>query len=365
MMRGITEVGHQVGPWTYYLDDETRAVADAEWLSGNQWAGVISRHTTASMARTCVERNIPLIDMNDTPVLDGVPKIRPANLRIGQVGAEHLLDAGFRNFAFCSYDNEEWAQERCAGFVQTIERAGHDCAVNRVPLPGVFSPEWDVKALRALAKWLTRLSRPTAIMACHDMLAMEVSTAVQQAGFRVPEDFAVLGANNDVVRCELSTPPLSSVAANPTLAGRRAAEALSRLMAGEPLVGGELRIDPAGVVVRHSSDILAVADKGVAAALRFIRENACKGVRVGDVLPHAAMSRAQIERKFREHLGRSPQAEIRRVQIMRLRQLLEETELPLKQIAEMAGFRYMEYMSHVFKREIGLSPGAYRRQFRP
>lgn len=364
MMHGITEVGHQLGPWSYHLDDETRAVADARWLSGNHWAGVISRHTTPLMAQTCAEEKIPLIDMNDTPVLAGVPKIRPANVRIGQVGAEHLLDAGFRSFAFCSYDNEEWAQERCSGFVQAIGQAGHDCAVNSAPLPGIFSPEWDVKALRALADWLTGLPRPTAIMACHDMLALEVSTAVQQAGFRVPEDFAVLGANNDVVRCELSDPPLSSVAANPTLAGRRAAEALSQLMAGEPYAGGELRIDPAGVVVRRSSDILAVADKGVAAALRFIRENACKGVRVDDVLPHAAMSRAQIERKFRKHIGRSPQAEIRRVQVMRIRQLLEETELPMKHIAEMTGFQYMEYMSHVFKRESGLSPGAYRQQFR-
>ena len=61
-----------------------------------------------------------------------------------------------------------------------------------------------------------------------------------------------------------------------------------------------------------------------------IAEHACEGMTVSEVLPHASVSRAQLEKKFRQYLGRTPQAEIRRVQIARIRQLLAESDLPLR-----------------------------------
>ncbi len=364
-LRGITEVGHLVGPWTYFFDDEARAAVDRGWLCENEWAGVISRHTTPMLAQTCRDRRIPLVDLNDSPSFEGITKIRPANASIGRIGAEHLIDAGFRNFAFCGYDNAIWSQERCSGFTQAVKQAGFPCVVHNTNYPGVLSPEWDLGEAQKLSSWLKELPLPTAVMACHDMRALQVLTAAQNAELRVPEEVAILGVNNDTIRCELATPPLSSVATSPTVAGRKAAEMLARIMAGDKSACTEIRIEPGEVVIRHSSDMLAIPDKGVAAALRFIREHACEGINVDQVLPHASMSRAQIEKKFREYLGRSPQAEIRRVQVTKIRQLLADTELPLKHIAELTGFEYMEYMSYVFKRATGVAPGAFRRNLRP
>jgi LacI family transcriptional regulator len=124
ILHGITEIGHQVGPWAYFFDDEARAAVDRGWLCENDWAGVISRHTTPMLVETCRERRIPLVDLNDSPANHGITKIRPANPSIGRIGAEHLLNGGFRNFAFCGYDNTNWSQERCAGFTQAIKQAG-------------------------------------------------------------------------------------------------------------------------------------------------------------------------------------------------------------------------------------------------
>jgi LacI family transcriptional regulator len=114
-------------------------------------------------------------------------------------------------------------------------------------------------------------------------------------------------------------------------------------------------------VARLSTDILAVGDKNVAAALSFIRERACHGVSVDEVVAHAAASRSQLEKKFRRFIGRSPQAEIRRVQLARIKELLAETDLPLKSIASLTGFEHIEYLSVVFKRLTGESPGRYRK----
>jgi LacI family transcriptional regulator len=178
----------------------------------------------------------------------------------------------------------------------------------------------------------------------------------------VPEEVAILGANNDTIRCELSDPALSSVAPNAFQSGYRAAALLRELLAGRKPKNMDQRVEPLGVVTRPSTDVLAVEDKNVAAALSFIREQACQGITVEQVLQHAHASRSQMERKFRHHIGRSPQSEIRRVQLRKIRQLLLETDFPLKRIAELTGFEHMEYMCVLFKRMTGTSPGTYRVQ---
>jgi LacI family transcriptional regulator len=116
------------------------------------------------------------------------------------------------------------------------------------------------------------------------------------------------------------------------------------------------------VATRPSTDVLAIDDRSVATALNYIRQKACMGVTVDEVAKNAHASRSQLEKKFRKHLGRSPQAEIRRVQVAKIKQLLMETDYPLKRIAEIAGFEHVEYMSVVFKRLTHDSPGGFRKK---
>jgi LacI family transcriptional regulator len=46
----------------------------------------------------------------------------------------------------------------------------------------------------------------------------------------------------------------------------------------------------------------------------------------------------------------------------KIRQLLFETDFPLKKIAELTGFEHVEYMCVVFKRLTSDSPGSYRKK---
>jgi LacI family transcriptional regulator len=108
-----------------------------------------------------------------------------------------------------------------------------------------------------------------------------------------------------------------------------------------------------------------VEDAPVAHAVRFIRSHACQGICVDDVVKDSGLSRRMLENRFKRLLGRSPHEEIVRVQILRVKELLGETDLPLAEIAERAGFRYVEYLSAVFKSKTGMPPGAYRNEHRP
>jgi len=362
MLKGIAHYERSPLPWAAFLDDEARAETDPQWLRSKRWDGVISRHTTPALVESCRALRLPLVDLNDTPVHPGVPKIRPDNVALGHLGAEHFLERGYQSFGFSGFRNDGWACERRDGFVEALRLAGHNCEVFDVDYPGDLTPFWDEKQASALAAWLRRLPKPAAVMACNDLRALQVISAAQAAGLLVPEQVAVLGVNNDTIRCDLAYPPLSSVATNAFQSGYLAADALAQLMAGRKVAQPDLRVEPVGVEARHSTDILAIGDRSVAAALAHIREHACQGLTVEQLLKPAFASRSSLEKKFRQHLGRSPQAEIRRVQVARISQLLFETDFPMKKIAELTGFEHVEYMCVVFKRLTGASPGAYRKR---
>lgn len=362
VLQGVVHYERSHRQWSTFLDDEAQTERNPDFLQGETWAGVISRHTTPALVAQCAALKIPLVDLNDTPAFPGVPKIRPDNVAIGHLGAEHFLERGFRHFGFCGFSTEGWSCERRDGFIEALRLAGQECSVFDVEYPGVITPNWNAEQTQRISEWLKSLPKPAAVMACVDVRAFQAMNAAQQAGMLVPEELAVLGVNNDPMRCELSYPPLSSVALNAHQSGYHAAEVLDRMIRGESPGPMDVRIAPLDVVTRLSTDILAVADRNVTAALSYIRERACMGISVDEVLKHAAASRSQMEKKFRRYIGRSPRAEIRRVQLARVKELLIETDYPLKTIADMTGFDHLEYMSVVFKRSTGESPGQFRKR---
>ncbi len=199
-------------------------------------------------------------------------------------------------------------------------------------------------------------------MACNDIRGQHVLDACKRAGLSVPEEVAVIGVDDDEEVCELADPPLSTVIPNADLVGYKAAELLDRLMGGGRADRPRQLVAPLGIATRQSTDILAIDDPDVAAAVRYIREHACRGAIVDDILEHVPISRSILERRFRKTLDCSPQALIRRTQLKRVKQLLVDTELPLARISELSGFKHHEHMCTVFKREVGDSPGVFRRK---
>lgn len=364
ILLGISQFQSEHGAWNVFIDDTGRADDDPEWVSSYRWDGVISRTTTAGLVEVCAARKIPLVDLHDGPVFAGIPKIRPDNRAIGHMGAEDLYERGYRHLYFCGYEGVRWSAERRDGFLEALLLLGCPGSEHAVPFTCNITPPSNAETVRQLAGWLSSLPKPAAIMAAHDQQASQLLTAAEVAGIRVPEEVAVVGVNNDRVRCGLSVPPLSSVATDTVRAGYLAAEELARRIRGEPGAIDELLLEPVKVVTRRSTDNLAVEDHAISRALGIIREKACEGISVCDVMRLASISRAKLENGFRRYLGRSPQAEIRRIQLNRIKQLLLETDLPLKQIALMTGYEHVEYLNVSFKRAVGETPGRFRRQVR-
>ena len=202
-------------------------------------------------------------------------------------------------------------------------------------------------------------------MACNDIRGQNVLDACLKLELSVPEQVAVLGVDNDELLCNICSPPLSSVVPSAEAVGYRAAEVLSEMMDGNDVAVTTELIEPLDVAVRQSTDVVAIDDRNLAEALRYIRENACDGISVDDVVRQSSQSRSTLERQVRRYLGRTPQEEIRYVQVKRVKELLLSTELPAETIAGICGFRNPEYLHVVFKRVTGKTTREFRQGLRP
>jgi len=358
LLVGIGEYILSHGPWSVHYAELSPSDKPPAWLSNWTGDGILIRGENRRIAQAVEKLTGPVVDLTPSRLLSRAPWVKSDDAAIARLAAEHFLERGFRNFAFCGDARFSWSKRRCEEFRLLIRAADRPCHLYE-PKKRPASSDAEVDLI---AKWLTELPKPIAVFASYDNRGQQVLEACRRAGLPVPEEVAVLGVDNDEVLCVLSPPPLSSITLNPRRTGWEAAALLASMMKGAKLDPVPHLIPPVGVVTRHSTDILAVADPKLAAALRYIREHACEGIRVSDVLRHCPMARRALETRFRKLLDRTPRQEILRVQLTRVKELLVGTQLPVWEIADRTGFE-PEYLSFVFKQETGIAPSAYRKTY--
>ena len=298
-----------------------------------------------------------------------LPWIDSDDVAVGRLAARHFCERDFEHFAFVG-THAGWSDRRLHGFSAELRAQG-------VPPPIIYISD-DMQAGKfwplpnyglEVAEWLEALPRPLALFAANDLRGRELTKICRSRRIAVPDDVAILGCDNDDLACELSYPPLSSIAIAWQVLGHEAAATLDRMLArGKPGTGGDVPrqrlLSPGGVEVRQSTDIAATADVDVAAATRFIRTNAHRPINVTDVLTAVPVGRRSLEKRFREVLGRSPLEEIRRAHVERAKHLLTQTALPMPRVAADSGFASASWFSKAFRDLTGESPTAFRRRTR-
>lgn len=358
ILRGISQYLRKNGSWSVFLEQRELGAALPTWIDRWDGDGLITRSDDPRI----LETGIPTVALFDRTAEGlGLARILNDSLAVGRLAAQHLLDRGFRSFAYYGVAGEYWSLRRWQGAREAVKEAGAEIASLEVRTGAKASADWE-RQQTDLARQIGALPRPLGLIACNDIHGLRALDACRRARLAAPEEVAVIGADNDAELCELADPPLSSIAFNPEKVGYEAAALLDRLMAGEAPAAEPLVISPIGVVTRQSTDILAINDPHLAQAIHFIRRHACAGINVQSVLAAAPISRRSLEQRFQRLLGRSPKEEIRRVQIDRAKVLLSETDLPVAAICRQTGFSQPAYFSVAFKQETGMTPTAFRRQ---
>lgn len=365
LLCGIAAHIRESGPWSVYFGERTSHDPVPHWLKEWSGDGIISRIASPEIRQVIAARHLPVVDLNEQLADLGVPLISNDHAAVGRMAAQHLLERGFTQFGFVGHTGLYWSDRRRREFLQVVREAGCECEeyAGRVEnIRSLRQGSWELE-MDAIAAWVSRLPKPAAVLASDDFRGLQLLAACRRAGIAVPEQVAVIGVGADEIACELADPPLSSVILNAWRMGYEAARLLDRMMRGAGAAGGEVRIPPLDVASRQSTDVTAIADPVVAGALRFIREHACDGINVEDVLRHMSMSRTALQDHFRKSLRRTIHDVLVDARIARMKELLAHTTLSLEQIADKTGLKYAEYMSSVFKRRTGWTPARYRREF--
>ena len=331
LLRGIARYVDTHRPWEF-----VRPAAFYQRFSG------LASQTLPEIRRSCPDGIIT----NGTPALQGlaslgvplivVPVDREFpgavhlwcdNLVIGRLAAEHLVGLGLRQFAFAGFDEAIWSLERQRAFCLRLSELGHSAECFLVPL--TLSRKRQARRQQQLVQWLKSLRKPVGIMACNDEFARSIAELCRPHKIRLPDEVALIGADNDELVCELTSPPLSSVAFAAEQAGFDAAEVLDRWMARKKAGTSGIPVWASRVVARTSTDVLAIEDAEVVKAIRFIRENCHAAISVGEVVESTLLSQWTLNHRFRDRLGHPILKEINRQRAGHIARLLAETVLPI------------------------------------
>jgi len=359
VLKGVADYAHAHGPWEFFI--EPRGLYEQLRIPpGWNGDGIIARVDYSELAQMIEQTGRPAVNVatagSHSP---RIPKVVSDQVACGRLAAEHLLQAGFRHFGYVAPPPQPYLDDAMGRqFIQTLREANCECHVLEPTGPSGLSE----RAGRAqVMRWLRESGKPMGVLVWSDALGREVITACAAAHIGVPDEVALLSAEYDPLMSALSPLPLSSLDMVPAKIGYEAASLLDRMMSGQPGPRQPVLIPPVGIVQRQSSDTFAMEDADLSMALRYIREHAHRPISVTDVLDAVSLSRRALEQRFAKFLGRSPAKEIRRVRLQRAKRLLVETDLPVPVIASQSGFNHPEVMIRAFRREMGISPGQYRR----
>ncbi|MEM1011937.1 MAG: substrate-binding domain-containing protein [Planctomycetota bacterium] len=363
-------IGLYMLPWHSYIRDVLLGVREAAagrgwelylpWVGTGNWpepkdlgvAGIIAGFDLLNATQLRQLEDVPHVTVGSS--LKRVDRIDVTwdHAAIGRMAAEHLLDQGHRNLATWFAPHRDYQRARAAGFCRQAREAG--CRVTVV-----HDPTSEAESERITL--FDKLPEPCGLFCPSDRLGHDVLHLARRIGVVVPDRLALVSTGNEEDYCELTAPPMSSVALPGTRAGRTAVELLAERMEQS---GGRrdvsIALPPRFVAARRSSDPLRLGDREVMRALDLIRRLAPTGLTAEDVHRQSSLSRRGLESRFVKAVGRPIGKQIQRVRLTLARDLLATTNLPVAEVARRCGFKTAQGFSNAFSQSHGQSPGVYR-----
>lgn len=348
--------------WDIYFEDDFRYRLDS--LKSWKGDGIIADFDNPEVEEILKETDIPMVAIggsyhhkDDYPRL---PYVATDNAALVKLAYEHLKRKGLPQFAFYGMPDtsySRWSKEREHAFIEQVSSDGYHPHVNQ----GLCTTAelWDT-AQQNLESWLQSLPKPIGIIAVTDSRARHLLQACDHLNILVPEEVAVIGIDNESMARYLNRTALSSVTQGCKQMGYEAAKILHRMLSGYAVENSLMIVDPTGIEERQSTDYRALRDPYVIQAMHFIRHNACRGIKVAQVVDSVGISRTNLETRFIDEVGCSMHEQLHMTKFYRACELVTSTDLAFDEISRICGYPSVQYMYTVMRKNIGMTPGEYR-----
>ncbi len=208
---------------------------------------VINPRENDAALRKVIESKFPLVVFGSS----GHPEENSIGTKDGQASCratDHLISLGHRRIAHISYAPLVYnsARNRLEGYRLALKSA-------RIRFQKSLFAEGDFtgeSGYQAMKQILTSKGAPTALFAGNDTLAIGAMTAIREAGFSIPEDFAVVGYD-DIPSAAFAFPPLTTIRSHAFEQGKMVGEATIALVNGKK-IGRHQSVLPLELVIRES-----------------------------------------------------------------------------------------------------------------
>lgn len=325
-------------------------------------------------ADTWVERlraaKIPVVNTSRDWEDRGLPMVVFNRLGVEKLAFDHLATLGRKQIAYIGIDTSHSIQERRRkSFLDRAAQRSLDVAAFEIDFSNIAVNvnrliKLDKDAARLLQNFLADLPKPAAVWCDDDYVARIICDHAAREGVRVPEDLAVLGLG-DYSAARHGKPSISTIPQPGQLVGRRALKLLHRILDGKKLANTVIEVPPPPVLERESTRGGGLADERFQRVRREIRDRACEGLTVADLVKMLPMSQVTFSKHFACLFGRSPGEEIRHVKAEQAKHYLRSTTLSVERIADLCGFESQGNFSKFFKRQTGRTATEYRREKSP
>jgi len=231
--------------------------AELQLLAQRQVDGVVLAAAGGSantdLLRRLTGRGIALvmIDRDDHPAVR-CDRVLTDDEEVGRLATAHLVAQGRKAVAHIAGPRIVHALRRTAGYRRALADAGLRARDEWIVRGGFREAD----GYRAMTRLIALKERPDAVFAANDPAAIGALKAAWDAGLRVPQDVAVVGAG-DIAHGDLLRVPLTTVTWPRRDLGRRAGELLLARLDGDASGPCQRIVIPPQLVVRASSGALS------------------------------------------------------------------------------------------------------------
>jgi LacI family transcriptional regulator len=331
----------------------------ADWVPDHiAWDGILAYLVDGKETLDRISAlGVPLLHLAGWLGRQARPRMEPDFAMAAALAVHEFQRMGLVRVAGMEWRPYSIDQRAYRGLRSALRKAG----MEYVGLTSRKKGDWAAQ-IGSHADELMKVEQPFGLFLVHAGMAWSLVDELLKREVRIPEDISIIVIDKDVQRTPaLAAVPLTAVLLDDWQLGYDVAAWMHRMIRGEAHQQRILRIQPSGVLRRESTGTTGERDPVVAKALHVIEGPVDADLTVDELAKRVGVSRRKLELRFRKITGGTLHSAILDRRITEAKRLLESGFESISEVGQACGFSSVHYFTTAFRREVGESPGAYRR----